>query len=313
MLALTLQTLSVTAPVFAMLFLGHLLLRLRWIDEAFINTASTLVFKGTMPVLLFLVMQEADLDAAVQHRVLGYFAAATLGAFLFAWGWAIWRVPRAERGVYVQGAFRGNNGIIGLALAGSLYGSYGLSLGAVLTALVILMFNGLSVMILAIYSPHGRASVGGVLLGIARNPLIIGVVVSLPFAYWQIRLPEWLTTSADYFARMTLPLALICIGGSLTFSALRNSSALAVSASLMKMIWLPGLATLGAWAVGLRGAELGILFIYFACPTAAASFVMAKAVGANAELSAAIIVLTTLLSVVSINAGILVLQALGVA
>lgn len=313
MFSLAFQVLGITAPVFVMLFLGVLLRRLGWIDAAFIATASNLVFRGTMPVLLFIVMQRADLDASLQPRVLGYFAAATLVTFLLAWGWALWRVPRDDRGVYVQGAFRGNNGIIGLALAGSLYGDYGLSLGAILTGLVILMFNGLSVMILTIYSPGGQASVRGVLGGIARNPLIIGVLVSLPFAWWQVPLPAWLMTSGDYVARMTLPLALICIGGSLSLASLRDSSALAVSASLMKMVWLPALATFGAWAIGLRQAELGILFIYFACPTAAASFVMAKAVGANAELSAAIIVLTTLISVVSINAGVLLLQALGLA
>lgn len=313
MVALTLQTLAFTAPVFAMLFLGAALRRLGWIDAAFISTASMLVFRGTMPVMLFLVMQQADLNVALQPAVLGYFALATLATFLVAWGWAIWRIPRLDRGVYVQGSFRGNNGIVGLALVASLYGDYGLSLGAVLTGLVILMFNGLSVMILAIYTPVGQASVLGVLKGIARNPLIIGVLSALPFAYFEIGLPEWLNTSGEYFARMTLPLALICIGGTLTRSALRASSAMAASASLMKMIWLPALATLGAVAVGMRGPELGILFVYFACPTAAASFVMAKAAGANAELAAAIVALTTLMSVVSINAGLLILQAFGLA
>ncbi|MFC3607832.1 AEC family transporter, partial [Stutzerimonas tarimensis] len=293
MFSLALQTLSVTAPVFAMLFLGALLRRLGWIDAAFINTASNLVFKGTMPVMLFLVIQEADLSTALQPRVLGYFAFATLATFTLAWGWAILRVPRDERGVYVQGAFRGNNGIVGLALAGSVYGAYGLSLGAVLAGLVILLFNGLSVMILAIYSRDTKASVSNVLLGIARNPLIIGVMVSLPFAYWEVALPQWLTTSGEYFARLTLPLALICIGGTLSLASLRASSGLAISASLMKMVWLPALATFGAWLVGLEGPDLGILFIYFACPTAAASFVMAKAVGANDQLAAAIIVITT--------------------
>lgn len=40
MLPLILQTLSVTAPVFAMLFLGVALKRLGWIDSAFVYTAS---------------------------------------------------------------------------------------------------------------------------------------------------------------------------------------------------------------------------------------------------------------------------------
>src|SRR5690606_21563466 len=127
-------------------------------DAVFINTASALVFKGTMPTLLFLSIIKADLSAALQPAVIGYFMAATTVTFFLAWGWAVWRCPLADRGVYVQGAFRGNNGIVGLALAGSLYGDYGLSLGGFLAGAVILVYNSLSALILAIYSPDGRAS-----------------------------------------------------------------------------------------------------------------------------------------------------------
>ncbi|MBB63338.1 AEC family transporter [Stutzerimonas balearica] len=310
-MSLVLQTLNVTAPVFAMLFLGVVLRRLGWIDAVFINTASALVFKATMPTLLFISIIEADLSAALQPRVLIYFALATLATFLLAWGWAMLRCPRADRGVYVQGAFRGNNGIVGLALASSLYGDYGLSLGGVLAGLVILLYNSLSAVVLAIYNPAGRTDVRSILGSILRNPLIIGVVAAMPFAYWQVTLPGWLMTSAGYFAKMTLPLALICIGGTLTLEALRERNGMALSSSLMKMVWLPLVATLGAWACGLRGPELGILFLYFASPTAAASFVMARAVNANAQLAAAIIVITTLIAALTINLGLLLLRWLG--
>lgn len=309
--SLVVQTLVVTAPVFAMLFLGVVLRRVGWIDGAFIASASSLVFRGCMPTLLFLSILKADLNAALQPALLGYFVLATVASFLLAWGWALWRCPRADRGVYVQGAFRGNNGIVGLALASSLYGDYGLSLGSVLAGVVILIYNTLSVLVLAIYSPDGKASPRAVFLSIVRNPLIIGVAVAIPFAWWQVQLPAWLLTSAGYFAQLTLPLALICIGGTLSLSTLRESSGTAVSASLMKMIWLPLLATLGAWLLGFRGAELGILFLYFASPTAAASFVMARAVNSNYQLAAAIIVISTLSSALSINAGLLLLGWLG--
>ncbi|MCF7203715.1 AEC family transporter [Pseudomonas oligotrophica] len=308
---LILQTLNVTAPVFAMLFVGVALRRLGWIDVPFINTASALVFRATMPTLLFISIIEADLAAALQPRVLLYFSAATLATFLLAWGWALLRCPPADRGVYVQGAFRGNNGIVGLALASSLYGDYGLSLGGVLAGLVILLYNVLSAVVLAIYSPSGRYDVGSIVASILRNPLIIGVVAAMPFAYWQIGLPGWLMTSAGYFAKMTLPLALICIGGTLSLAALRESSGPALSSSLMKMVWLPLLGTVGAWLCGLHGPELGILFLYFASPTAAASFVMARAVNANAQLAAAIIVITTLMAALTINAGLFLLGWLG--
>ncbi len=310
MSSLVIQTLGVTAPVFAMLFLGVVLKRIGWIDSAFIGSASTLVFKGSLPTLLFLSILQADLATALQPALILYFVLATIASFLLAWGWALWRCPQADRGVYVQGAFRGNNGIVGLALAGSLYGDYGLSLGSVLAGVVIIIYNTLSVVVLAIYSPSGNASLRSVCLSILRNPLIIGVAAAIPFAYWQVMLPEWLLTSAGYFAQLSLPLALICIGGTLSLNALHESSSTAISASLMKMLWLPLLATFGAWLWGFRGADLGILFLYFASPTAAASFVMARAVNSNYRLAATIIVITTLSSALTINAGLLLLSGL---
>ena len=311
MLALFLQTLNVTLPVFSMLFLGVLLRRLGQIDAGFIQTATGLVFNVSMPVMLFLAILHADLRTALQPAVLGYFVLATLAGFALVWIWALWRCPRAERGVYVQGAFRGNNGIVGLALASSLYGSYGLSLGGVLGGVVILTYNSLAVLVLEFYNPNGKATPWGILKGILRNPLILGVLAAIPFAYWQVRLPQWLATSGEYLAQLTLPLALICIGGTLSLASLRASSGLALSASLMKVLWLPLLATLGAWLCGFRHAELGILFLFFGSPTAAASFVMARAAGANHELAAAIIVITTLLVVVTTNLGLFVLQGGG--
>ncbi|VXC50225.1 conserved membrane hypothetical protein [Pseudomonas sp. 8BK] len=311
MLAVVQQTISVTAPVFSMLFLGVGLKRLGLIDTAFINTASALVFRGTLPTLLFLGIVKADLNTALQPALLLYFVLATLGCFLLAWGWAILRCPEADRGIYTQGAFRGNNGIIGLALATSMYGDYGLSVGAVLGGVVILSYNTLSAIVLAIYSPEAKTDVWSLTKNILSNPLIIGVLAAIPFAAWQIPLPAWLLTSGEYFAQMSLPLALICIGGTLTLESLRESSGMAISSSLMKVLWLPLLATLGAWLWGFRDADLAILFLYFASPTAAASFVMAKAVGGNHQLAAAIIVLTTLATVLTTNLGLFVLQWAG--
>lgn len=105
MLALLIQTLNITAPVFAMLFMGVLLKRLHLIDDNFTKVASTLVFNVCMPALLFLGIYHADLDAAIKPGVLVYFTAITLIGFALSWGLAIWRAPLAERGIYTQGLF----------------------------------------------------------------------------------------------------------------------------------------------------------------------------------------------------------------
>ena len=286
----------------------HVLKRVGWINDNFIHTASALVFNVTMPALLFLGIVHADLRTAMQPKVLGYFTLATLVCFGLAWGWAIWRCPREDRGIYTQGAFRGNNAVIGLALAASMYGDYGISLGAVLAGLVILLYNTLSTIVLAVYSPVIKSDPWSVCKSVVKNPLIISVLAAIPFAVFKITLPGWLQASGEYLASMTLPLALICIGGTLSLASLRKSGNLALSASLVKMISLPLVATLGAWLLGFRGPELGTLFLYFASPTAAASYVMARAANGNHELAASIIVITTLMAAITTNIGIFVLQ-----
>ncbi|WAH59714.1 AEC family transporter [Pseudomonas silvicola] len=308
MLAIFIQTLNITAPVFAMLFLGVFLKRIGAINDTFIYTASALVFNVCMPALLFLGIYHADLHAAMKPGLLIYFVVVTFASFALAWGMALWRSPPQDRGIYTQGAFRGNNGVVGLALAGSMYGDQGISLGAVLAGLVIVLYNSLSTVVLAIYSPNIKSDPWSIFKSVVCNPLIISVLAAAPMAYFQVGLPNWILTSGDYLAQMSLPLALICIGGTLSLAALRESGDLAISASLVKMVWLPLLGTLVAWLLGFRGAELGILFLYIGSPTAAASYVMARAANGNHQLAAAIIVITTVAAAITTNIGFFLLQ-----
>ena len=84
-----------------------------------------------------------------------------------------------------------------------------------------------------------------------------------------------------------------------------------MGASFLKMVSLPVLCTGAAWLAGFRGQELGLMFLYWASPTAAASFVMAKALGGNARMAATIVAMTTLLASVTVTLGVLVLESAG--
>ncbi|MCC4271981.1 AEC family transporter [Marinobacter nauticus] len=308
-----LYTLETTLPVFAMVFIGIGLRRIGWIDQGFIATASALVFKATLPTLVFLSIIRADLDTTLSISMLAFYFLATLASFALVWFWATKRVRKEDRGVYVQGAFRGNCGIVGLALAANLYGDYGLSAGGLLLGLVIVVYNSLSVIVLLAYQPGKTMSLSNTLRDIARNPLIIAVVLAIPFAAFEITLPGWVMTSGDYFASLTLPLALLCIGATVSLKSIRSDSGPAMGSSIWKMVSLPALCTLAAWLAGFEGRELGLMFLFFASPTAAASFVMVKALGGNDRMAANIIALTTLLASVTVTTGVFVLQSIGVA
>ena len=110
-----------------------------------------------------------------------------------------------------------------------------------------------STIVLAVYSPVIKSDPWSVFKSVLCNPLIISVLAASPFAYFKIPLPHWLETSGNYLAQMTLPLALICIGGTLSLQSLRKSGELALSASAMKRSpcrfcarWRPGCTAFAA-------------------------------------------------------------------
>jgi len=319
-LDLYLQSLQFTAgvviPIFVIVLLGYLLQRSQLIDDAFINTASRLVFIVALPTLVFMSIAGTDFQAVFNPALLGVVFAGVLISFVATWWLAARRIKAPEDlGAFVQGAFRSNYGIIGLALSYNLFGSDGLSQASMLLALVIPMFNVLSVIALTVPMQGrdgGGISIPQILKAVVRNPLIIAVLLALPFSYFGLHLPETLDTTGQYFANLTLPLALLTIGGTLDLKSLRRSSGMAFWASAVKLLILPALVTPAAALLGFAGQDLAMLFVLFGCPTAAAAFVMARAMGANAKLSANIILITTLGSVLSLSSGIFALRLIGV-
>lgn len=306
-----LGTLEVTLPVFAMVIIGILLGRIGWIDTHFINTASALVVKATMPTLLFLSIIKADLGSALQPGLILYYLGVTTLCFLLIWAWSLWRCPHADRGVFVQGAFRGNCGIVGLALAASMYGDFGLSLGGIMAGSIVVLNLVLSAIVLTLYSPTATSSLISIFRQVAVNPLILSIVAAILVAYFGITLPSWLMTSGEYFGSLSLPLALICIGGSLTLRAIHETGGQALDASLWKILWMPAIGVPLALLMGFRGAELGILFLFLGSPGAAICYVMAKSVGGNAQLAANIIVISTFGSMATISLGVFLLKLAG--
>ncbi|WP_207061441.1 AEC family transporter [Motiliproteus sp. SC1-56] len=302
---------SVTGPILVLLSLGFILSRTGLINDNFVDIGSKLVFNITLPSLLFISISQTSIDQAASAQMLGIGLGGTLLMFVVLEAVSRrWVFPAEERGVVVQGGFRSNMGIIGLAYCVNAYGNDGLVAASLYLALVTILFNVLSVVTLSRWL-NRDAGLTGTLKGIAGNPLIVGIMLALPVSWYQIELPPLLIRSGEYFAQMTLPLALLCTGASLNFGALRHNLGNALLASGFKLLLLPVTLTLAGILVGLRGLELGVLLLMACAPTAAASYVMVRAMGGNAALAANIIVITTVGSLFFTSAAITLLKAAG--
>lgn len=302
-------TANMVAPIFLLVLLGALLKRWRLLDDAFVQTGSRLVFLVCLPVLVFLSISQTHIRQVLDLRLMGLTAAAVLLTFLGSTFWARLKgLAGGDRGAFVQGAFRSNFGIIGLAMAVSLFGDNGLARASVLLALGIPMFNVLSIVALSSGTEQNWAAT---FKNVCKNPLIIAVVVALPFSILEVPMPSIVTDAAGSLGKMTLPLALLTIGATLNLRDMRSDSKLAIQASLVKLLWMPGIFSFIAWLMGFDGKDVALLFVMLGSPTAAAAFVMARAMGSNAQLTANIILASTLGSVLSLSGGIYVMRLVG--
>lgn len=305
--------LSITGPICLLLLLGFALRSSKMMNEGFIEGASKLVFNIALPMLLFSSIAQTDFSQMVSIKLIAFGIIATLLAFVLLEWWASCVINNKRlRGIVVQGAFRANMAIIGLAYVNNLYGSQGIAAAAMYVACLTILFNVLAVITLSrSLNQEDALPVKQLIKSIAKNPLIIGIVAALPFAISGWTVPEVLMQTGQYLAQMTLPLALICTGASLRLKGHQEETALLPTVAILRLLVIPTFITLGGYLVGFRNMELTILFLMNASPTAAASYVMVRAMDGNAVLAANIIAVTTLGSLLSTSLGAVILKALG--
>ena len=303
-------SLSVTAPIFIILLAGIYLKRINFINDAFIDVGSKIVFKIALPLLLFFTIVKTPVSEVTNLPIIIYGLCATVVMYLLLEWWATRLEPRTDRGVFVQGAFRGNLGFIGLAYCVNAYGEEGLIAASLYIGFVTVLYNLLALITLNRALDRGHSPIY-MFKSIVTNPLIVAIVLALVFSSFSIPIPQFIERAGGYFANLTLPLALLVTGGSLNFQELKSNPNKTFYTSFTKLVIVPAVFTLGAYLFGFRGIDLGLLFLMSAAPTATVSFIFVKNMGCNDKLAANIIAVTVLGATLSVSLGVLILRSLG--
>lgn len=296
--------LEVTGPVLAILLLGMCLRARGLLTEVLIEQSNQLVFKVAIPAFLFLAISTKPIVETFNAPLILYGIGFTVFAAFAVWMVAPLLAQHEHRGVFTQNVFRSNMGIFGLALSLNAFGESVLAQAGVYLAVLTVIYNVLSVLVLS--KGLSRQAMKSLL----TNPLIIGCLFGLLFSATQWTLPKIIIKSLGYLADMALPMALLCIGGSMTWRSLISLPPVVLTATFCRLLVLPLLSVVLAVALGFRGHELGILFFMMAAPTASVAFVMAQQMTARAGSTAQIIAVSTLFAPVTIAVGITVLTTL---
>ena len=138
------------------------------------------------------------------------------------------------------------------------------------------------------------------LIALASNPLILAILAGLALNLTGIGRPPVLGPLLEILGQAALPLGLLAVGAGINLSAVHGSARLLATATLLKLAVMPLLAWSLCQAVGLQGLGAFATILLNAMPTASAAYILARQLGGNAPLMAAIITVETGVALVSL-------------
>jgi len=307
----TLFLLNTVTPIFLIVIVGWFLRKKGVIQESFIKQATQFVFNVTLPVLVFLKLAVVDFNQVFDSKIIILVYLGIFILFFFSWLIATIFIQKGHgRGVFIQGSFRPNNVILGLALIMNIFGEEGVGRTIVILTFLVPLDNILSVVSLTIFDNADKRekALFKSLKSILKNPVIISGVVAIIFSAAKIPIPNILLNTGKYLADITLPLALIGVGASLRIVYLKKTSFTTIGAMIIKLLIAPLVGVALGLLIGFSGMDLGIIFILFACPTAIISYVLADTMTEHGEIAGNIVIITTLLSSITISIGLMILN-----
>lgn len=307
---------NVIMPIFLLIVLGYVLTRLKVWDEHFLEIANNVCFKCLLPVLLFYNVAKANIFEVFNGRLILY---ACLSACLICGGLFL-VVPlfikdKKRRGVMIQGTFRSNFLLFGVPLGLSIGGGEGETLAAVVASFYVPLINMLSVISLYTFSEAEHKNLKSALLGIVKNPLIIGGVSGLVFSfirnYIGFEIPVMIDSTLSNIKVTATPLAFLILGGDLKLNSMLRDIKASAASVFGKVILIPALMLPVSALLGFNQLEMAILLAIFATPNAVSSYAMARNYEADHELAGEIITIGTLLSIFTIFVFITITKSLG--
>lgn len=295
-------------PLFALLVLGKVLKFRGITSDTFLKTADKLVYYIFFPVMLF---WKVGGSAQGGSSSAGLCLAAFLAVFIVFITSLIYiqkgGVNGFGAGSFSQASYRFNT-YIGMAIVVAVLGEEGIRHFGILIGFLIPSINVMAVSVLIWYSnrdlPMGK-KIGFFIKALVSNPLIIGCAGGILVSRFGLVYPVFLNNTFAMISSVTLPLALISIGGTLSFSGIGRHGRTALVASVFKLGVLPLTGFILLKVFGVTGISFKTGMIFFCLPTSTALYVLSAQLNSDLELASTAIMVSTLFSFISLSVALI--------
>lgn len=297
-------------PIFLLVLAGVGLKRLPLLDEGLWPGLETFGFYVVFPALLFLTLAKADFSG-LELGAISMTAVVSVLA-MFALCFALYPLLRS-RGVsdasftsLFQTSTRWN-GFVALAIAERYSGATGLAIVALVMAVNIMPLNLTNVGVL-IWFGGGQRNFGSFVQKMATNPIVLSCLAGLLMNAAPFGIYPPLEQAIDLLARSALGLGLLMVGAGLRVNDALRPSKLAFLSVFLKLVVLTVFMVGLGRAFGLDGEVLVLMAICGSVPTALNGYLLARQMGGDAPLYAAIATLQTAASFLTIPAAIAITE-----
>lgn len=284
-------------PLISLIAFGYVLKKSNWLEVSFWRAAEKLNYYVLFPVMLFLNLAHADIAPTSIKQVSVVAITAMLGMTILLYAFKKYKnMGFARFGVHVQGILRFNT-YIGLAVVSRLFHSAGMTIFAILLVLCIPLVNVISVLAL---THHDNLRISTVILSLLKNPLILGCFFGGTYNISGLAMWTGIEQFIQSLAICSLPLGLMCVGAALQFHKLHQDIKPILFNTLFRLLLMPIFAYVICRSFDVSLLVTQVMVLFFALPTASASYVLTRVYGGDAELMASIISLQTVLATFSL-------------
>ena len=298
---------SITVPIFLLIAAGYFAFRYRVMAPDHSRALGAFVLNFALPALIVRALAGHRADEIVNAKYLLAYGCASLAVYA-----AVFAVARLGRGrtqtesaIQAMGAAASNSGFIGYPVAALVLGQ---TAGVALS--LNMMFENIVLIPLALGIAEAGLGKGGGLARtmratasrLARNPLIIAIVIGTALSFSGFALPAPIARSVDMLASASAAVALFAIGGALVGLEAKGLGSDVLPIVVGKLVLHP-LAVFGALMLvpGLDPALWKAALIFASVPMITVYPLFGQMYG-QGRTTAAALVAATALSFVTISA-----------
>lgn len=308
-----LDVLSVTLPIFILIGLGFAATRSGATTTADIQGLGTFVIRFALPALIFNALAQRPFAEIANARYLAAYVVGSLAVFaaMFALARALEPGDRAREAIQALGSSCSNSGFVGYPIALLFVGPR----ATVAVALTMVVENVVIMPLALVLAESGRhagkrtsAAPRRLVAQLARNPLIIAIVLGAVTSFAGIALPTSLARAINMLATASSAVALFVVGGMLVGFQIGGVTRDAARIVAGKLLLLPAavFAAQLALAPALEPDLRKSMLIFASAPTLSIFPLIGRQYGQE-RVCAASVVIATGLSFLTMSALLLVL------